>query len=310
MKTKLLSCCLSAVLCSTFPLIGYATPITATQTPITTQTTTTQDIVAPSLSITALQKLSWQPINTSDTQTIILNAASQHLNEGDIQGSIAAFALPANRGSLDITLSSLVQDKQVYVPNVLVLDQGLRPAAFYPSSYFPYERPGVMSTDRLEGTLKLTPALGQQQIYILVYTTRTDLQQSTQMVDPAKAYAQGVGNAVPAIPDPVARHTPTGTLKLKVKSEQNAGNITIGQVFSSPAQEPIIVGPTQATVMPSTPQKVKPVLSDTERYFSDAIKKEINNGNIDKALKLLDEAERLGSATARETFINSIKNKG
>ncbi|MEK9495544.1 maltose operon protein MalM [Photorhabdus sp. P32] len=305
MKTKLLSCCLSAVLCSTVPLISYATSITTT-----TQATTTQDIVAPSLSITALQKLSWQPINTSDTQTIILNATSQHLNEGDIQGPIAAFALPANRGSLDITLSSLVQDKQVYVPNVLVLDQGLRPAAFYPSSYFPYERPGVMSTDRLEGTLKLTPALGQQQIYILVYTTHTDLQQSTQMVDPAKAYAQGVGNAVPAIPDPVARHTQTGTLKLKVKSEQNAGNITIGQVFSTPAQEPIIVGPTQAAVTPSTPQKVKPVLSDTERYFNDAIKKEIKNGNIDKALKLLDEAERLGSSTARETFINSIKNKG
>ncbi|TNH42135.1 maltose operon protein MalM [Photorhabdus luminescens] len=305
MKTKLLSCCLSAVLCSAAPLISYATSITTT-----IQATTTPDIIAPSLSTTALQKLSWQPINTSDTQTIILNATSQHLNEGDIQGPIAAFALPANRGSLDITLSSLVQDKQVYVPNVLVLDQGLRPAAFYPSSYFPYERPGVMSTDRLEGTLKLTPALGQQQIYILVYTTHTDLQQSTQMVDPAKAYAQGVGNAVPAIPDPVARHTQTGTLKLKVKSEQNAGNITIGQVFSTPAQEPIIIGPTQATVTSSTPQKVKPVLSDTEHYFSDAIKKEIKNGNIDKALKLLDEAERLGSSTARETFINSIKNKG
>ncbi|WP_118987061.1 maltose operon protein MalM [Photorhabdus sp. CRCIA-P01] len=304
MKTKLISFCLSALLCSAAPLISHATPITTT-----TKATTTQDAVVPSLSTAALQKLNWLPVNPNDTQTIILNATSQHLNEGNIQGPIAAFALPANRGSLDITLSSLVQDKQVYVPNVLVLDQGLRPAAFYPSDYFPYERPGVMSTDRLEGTLKLTPALGQQQIYILVYTTRTNLQKSTQMVDPAKAYAQGVGNAVPAIPDPVARHTQTGTLKLKVKSEQNTGNITIGQVFSSPAQEPITIGPTHPIVTPSTPQKVKPVLSDTERYFSDAIKKEINNGNIEKALNLLDEAERLGSSTARETFINSIKNK-
>ncbi|WP_434526780.1 maltose operon protein MalM [Photorhabdus asymbiotica] len=305
MKTKLLSFCLSTLLCSAIPLIGYATPITTTN-----KATTAQDAIAPYLSTTALQKLNWQPVNTNDTQTITLNAASQQLNEGDIQGPIAAFALPANRGSLDIALSSLVKDKQVYVPNVLVFDQELRPAAFYPSSYFPYERPGVMSTDRLEGSLKLTPALGQQQIYVLVYTTRTDLQKSTQMIDPAKAYAQGVGNAVPAIPDPVAHHTQTGTLKLKVRSEQNAGNITIGQVFSTPAQQPTIVGPTQTTVTPSTPQKVKPVLSDTERYFSDAIKKEISKGNIDKALKLLDEAERLGSSTARETFINSIKNKG
>ncbi|MGV7963369.1 maltose operon protein MalM [Photorhabdus tasmaniensis] len=305
MKTKLISFCLSALLCSTAPLISYATPITTT-----TKATTTQDIVAPSLSTAALQKLNWQPISAGGTQTIILNATSQHLNEGNIQGPIAAFAIPANRGSLDIMLSSLVQDKQVYAPNVLVLDQGLHPAAFYPSDYFPYERPGVMSTDRLEGTLKLTPALGQQQIYVLVYTTRTDLQKSTQMIDPAKAYAQGVGNAVPAIPDPVARHTETGTLKLKVKSEQNAGNITIGQVLSGPAPEPVVVGSTQATATQRIPLKTKPVLSDTERYFSDAIKKEINNGNIDKALNLLEEAERLGSSTARETFINSLKNKG
>ena len=30
-------------------------------------------------------------------------------------------------------------------------------------------------------------------------------------------------------------------------------------------------------------------------------------GDVDKALKLLDEAERLGSKTARKTFIESVK---
>lgn len=33
-------------------------------------------------------------------------------------------------------------------------------------------------------------------------------------------------------------------------------------------------------------------------------------GDVDKALKLLDEAERLGSKSARSTFISSVKGKG
>ncbi len=99
-----------------------------------------------------------------------------------------------------------------------MLDEHLRPAAYYPSSYFPYQPPGAMSSDRLEGTLKLTPALGQKQIYLLVYTTRQDLAKTTQLTNPAKAYAQGVGNAVPDIPDPIAGHATTGTLKLRAVS--------------------------------------------------------------------------------------------
>ncbi|MDX7987120.1 maltose operon protein MalM [Xenorhabdus sp. 12] len=322
MKTKLLSLCLGALLCNTLPAVSYATSEGLQPDTVSS--------VAPVLSQSTLQALQWQPINTYATQTITLNGMSQRLNSGDIHSPIAAFSLPANQGSLEITLTSLIKDKQVYAPNVVVLDEQLRPAAFYPSRYFGYQKPGIMSADRLEGVLKLTPALGQQKIYLLVYTTRADLNASTQMVDPAKAYAQGVGNAVPNIPDPVARHTETGTLTLKVKSERDAGNILIGQIFATPAQssapvqQPVTVGSandaepaaailptktTPATLSPSTTAAKKPVLNDTEQYFNEAIKKAISSGDIDKALKLLDEAERLGSPTARETFIKMIKDK-
>ncbi len=87
-----------------------------------------------------------------------------------------------------------------------------------------------MSADRLEGVMRLTPALGQQKLYVLVFTTEKDLQQTTQLLDPAKAYAKGVGNSIPDIPDPVARHTTDGLLKLKVKNElqfQRVGRASI-----------------------------------------------------------------------------------
>jgi len=295
MKKNLLSLCLSLSLLAAAPAV-----VNAAQNDANT---------APAISSQTLRNLSWTPLVPPVTQDVTLGTASATINQGDIQGAVAAFALPADRGSLEITLSSIATGKTVYAPNVLVLDEQMRPAAFYPSSYFPYQQPGIVSSDRLEGTLKLTPALGQKQIYLLVYTTRQNLAETTQMVNPAKAYAAGVGNAVPDIPDPIARHTPTGLLSIKVSAEQKSGNVMIGQVFpsSAPAAAPVMVGRTAPAAAPAVTKPDAPMLDDSERYFNDAISKAVKAGDVDKALKLLDEAERLGSKTARKTFIDSVK---
>lgn len=298
MKKNLLSLCLSLSLLTAAPAV-----VNAAQNDANT---------APAIASQTLRNLSWTPLVPPVTQDVTLGMSSAQINQGQIQGAVAAFALPADRGSLEITLTSIATGKTVYAPNVLVLDEQMRPAAFYPSSYFPYEKPGIVSSDRLEGTLKLTPALGQKQIYLLVYTTRNDLDATTQMVNPAKAYAAGVGNAVPDIPDPVARHTPTGTLSLKVTAEQKAGNVMIGQIFpsSAPAEAaPVVVGSTQVPApAPAAPAKPsEPMLDDSDAWFNESIKKAVKAGDVDKALKLLDEAERLGSKTARKTFIESVK---
>lgn len=296
MRKNLLSLCLSLSLMALVPAGTYAAQQDAN--------------TAPAIASQTLHSLSWTPLVPPVTQDVTLGTSSATLNQGDIQGAVAAFALPADRGSLEITLSSIATGKTVYAPNVLVLDEQMRPAAFYPSSYFPYQQPGIVSSDRLEGTLKLTPALGQKQIYLLVYTTRQDLAETTQMVNPAKAYAAGVGNAVPDIPDPIARHTPTGMLSLKVSAEQKSGNVMIGQVFpsSAPVAAPVVVGnTTPAVAAPAVTKPDAPMLDDSESYFNEAIKKAVKAGDVDKALKLLDEAERLGSKTARKTFIDSVK---
>ncbi|NMC23913.1 MAG: maltose operon protein MalM [Serratia sp.] len=295
MRKNLLSLCLSLSLMGAVPAVAYAAQNDAN--------------TAPAISSQTLRNLSWTPLVPPVTQDVTLGTSSVQINQGDIQGAVGAYSLPADRGSLEITLTSIATGKTLYAPNVLVLDEQMRPAAFYPSSYFPYQKPGIVSSDRLEGTLKLTPALGQKQIYLLVYTTRQDLAGTTQMTNPAKAFAAGVGNAVPDIPDPIARHTPTGTLSLKVSAEQRTGNVMIGQIFPSStalAATPVVVGNTQpAAAAPAKPSE--PMLSDSESYFNEAIKKAVKAGDVDKALKLLDEAERLGSKTARKTFIESVK---
>ncbi len=306
MKKNLLTLCLALALGVTAPLAVQAE---STISPANVS-------IAPTISTATLQQLPWQPLVPPTTQDVKLTSVSPQISQGNIEGAVAAFALPADRGSMEITLSSLVADNQLYSPSVLVLDEQMRPAAYYPASYFTYEKAGIMTSDRLQGVMKLTPALGQKQIYLLVYTTREDLAKTTKLLDPAKAYAMGVGNAVPDIPDPIAKHTPTGNLKIKATAEQGMGNVMIGLIQSAPASPPVVVGSTQTAAVaapapaPAPVKPAEPMLSETENYFNQAIKDAVKSGDVYKALKLLNEAEHLGSTSARKTFIGSVKGKG
>ncbi|MDY0420283.1 maltose operon protein MalM [Enterobacter sp. 170198] len=315
MNKTLLALCLSA------GLLASAPAVTLANVNFVPQNTTS----APAIPSAALQQLVWTPVDQSKAQTTQLSTGGQPLNVPGISGPVVAYSVPANIGELTLTLTSEVNKQtSVFAPNVLILDQNMTPSAFFPSEYFTYQAPGVMSADRLEGVMRLTPALGQQKIYVLVFTTEKDLQQTTTLLDPAKAYAKGVGNAAPDIPDPIARHTTDGLIKLKV-STNSASSVLVGPLFGSSGPGPVTVGNTAApayaapvataaapvaTAAPAPAKKAEPVLNDTEEYFNNAIKQAVKRGDVDKALKLLDEAERLGSTTARSTFISSVKGKG
>lgn len=318
MKKSLLALCLSAGLLASLPGVSLADV-----------NIVPQDLsAAPAIPASALQQLQWTPVTQNKAHTTNLATGGQSLNVADILGPVAAYSVPANIGELTITLTSQVDKNTVFAPNVLVLDQNLHPAAFFPSSFFAYQEPGVMSDNRLEGTFKLTPALGQQKLYLLVFTTDQDTKQTTTMVDPAKAYAKGNGNAIPDIPDPIATHGTTGTLKLKA-STSSGSSILVGPLFgSSSSPDPVTVGNTAAPAtayaapavatasataaapVSAPAAKSEPILNDTESYYNQAIKQAVDKGEIDKALKLLNEAERLGSTSARKTFISSVKGKG
>ena len=308
MKKSLVALCLSVGLMACVPAVSFA------DVNFVPQNTS----AAPSIPASALQQLTWTPVDQSKTQTTKLAVAGQTLNVPGISGPVAAYSVPANIGELNITLTSEVEKQAaVYAPNVLILDQNMTPSAFFPSSYFTYLEPGVMSSDRLEGVMRLTPALGQQKIYVLVFTTPQDLQQTTKLIDPAKAYAKGTGNAVPDIPDPIAKHVTDGTISQKVKTSTGS-SVLVGPLFGSSGPGPVTVGNTAAPAYsapvaapaPAPAAKTEPMLDDTETYFNNGIKQAVAKGDIDKALKLMNEAERLGSKSARSTFISSVKGKG
>lgn len=310
MKKSLVALCLTA------GLMASVTGISLADVNYVPQNTS----AAPTIPMSSLQQLTWTPVDQSKVQSTQIAVGGQTLNVPGITGKVVAYSVPANIGELTLTLSSEVNKQTtVFAPNVLILDQNMTPSAYFPGSYFTYQEPGVMSADRLEGVMRLTPALGQQKLYVLVFTTEKDLQQTTKLLDPAKAYAKGIGNAIPDIPDPIAKHTTDGLVKLKVKTNSSS-SVLVGPLFGSSGPAPVTVGNTAAptyaapaaavAAAPAPAAKAEPMLNDTESYFNNGIKQAVAKGDIDKALKLMNEAERLGSKSARSTFIGAVKGKG
>jgi hypothetical protein len=68
-----------------------------------------------------------------------------------------------------------------------------------------------------------------------------------------------------------------------------------------PAAVPVLPSPPPPPAVPASPV--------SETMFNDAIRRAVASGDIDRALRLLEEAERLGSTTARQTFIEALESR-
>ena len=286
MKHTALALCLSLTLTS---LSAFATDSSA----------------APSLTTAQLQTIHWQPTTIGATQEFDLTSAGQTATFTDASGKMLALQLPADHGALTIRVRSLIEGKQVFAPNVLVLDQQQRPAAFYPSNQFSYQPASLLTGDRLESTLKLSPAPGQKNIYLLVYTTPRDLQQQTVLQGASKAYAKATGNQPPDIPDPVAQHTNSGQLSLKISAERTNDTISIGNNDTTAIATPLTAASAPTEKMATTAA----LLPATENYFNQQIRQALKAGDLSQALTLLQEAERLGSNSARVTFMDNVQTR-
>ena len=270
----------------------------------------TDSSAAPTLTTAQLQTIHWQASTIGQTQEFDLSSAGQTATFSDASGKVLALQLPADHGALTIRVRSLIEGKQVFAPNVLVLDQQQRPAAFYPSNQFRYQPASLLTGDRLESTLKLSPAPGQKSIYLLVYTTQRDLQQQTILQGASKAYAKATGNQPPDIPDPVAQHANSGQLSLKISAERTNDTISIGSTSIGNNDTTAIATPLSAASSPAVTEKAATtvaLLPATENYFNQQIRQAVKAGDMSQALTLLQEAERLGSSSARATFMDNVQ---
>ena len=76
----------------------------------------------------------------------------------------------------------------------------------------------------------------------------------------------------------------------------------------STAGQPAIPAAPPALPAPPPPSAAPPA-PVSETMFNDAIRRAVASGEIDRALRLLEEAERLGSQSARPAFIDALEGR-
>lgn len=252
---------------------------------------------------------------------------------------VEAFKLPANRSGYAVILESYILDDAVLAPNVMLLNSRFEAIQGIPANAFVYLPAEGFMPDRLAYTLNIPPELGAS--YLVVFTTTADLAGTTEYIHPARAYAIAQDLADPGIPNPLAKHSPVGLLEVKVEgtfvkpvgdqgdvvdawlagiwgastaSTASSGRSTaevegIARAVpdsSSPVIAPAAMATTAATVSVASAAPGT-MMAETEAMYNQMITQAVSGRDIDKAMKLVEEAERAGSATARKTFVEEVK---
>ncbi|MDG6882011.1 maltose regulon periplasmic protein [Phocoenobacter uteri] len=267
----------------------------------------------PQLDKTALSTLNWQNINFSQKQHADLTSTqikSFITSIAGFESAVVGYKIPANQGTIKASISSLVVDNDhIFVPNVLVLDANFNPSVTYPASSFKLTEARGLDEPQLTAQLNLTPTANQDYLYLLVYTTKQDLEKTTTITHPAKLYAKAKGNQPPAINDIQVKHTNMGKIKIDVEGVQTSQFIGLNSpLFEAKQPQATVVGETK-TVSKPTPKTIQKVENSTEQYFNNAVLSALKQNDISKAMNLVTEAEQLGLTQPRQLFLKKVSAK-
>lgn len=141
------------------------------------------------------------------------------------------------------------------------------------------------------------------------------------MISEARLYARVRGLADPGLPDPVAEHAATGVIRLSASdletSAKASGSYVSEQQSAQRYDQPPRETQRAAAQTPVPPAKrqsepvaeAQPMLSETQAIYDRMIRESISAGDMDRAWRLVQEAERAGSRTARRTFLEAVERK-
>lgn len=284
-----------------------------------------------------LADLQFSVIDTGFDGRVFIDGSEPTFDFKTGRSFVKAFRIPDPRTGYGIVIESLLWNEQFFAPQLVVLNRSFQAVELIPPSAFTYMPAEGMDGDRLQYTLNLPPESGAA--YLLLTTTTEALAGSTQYIHPARAYAKAQSLADPGVPDPYAQHSPVGVVELEIGGSYitpQAGQKDFVESWlasfwgtdaaaeaakpsvadaeasaraipdsSSPVIAPAAVAATATTAVAAAP--AGSMLAETEALYNDMITKAVAARDIDKALKLVEEAERAGSASARLLFVEQVK---
>lgn len=279
--------------------------------------------------LAALDKVDYQELNTEENVFITIDSKSQAIPFKTGKSYVRGIVLPDDLYSATIKIDAIA-GKTVFVPTILILKQNFRPSRVIASSAFSYKPSGILHPDRLQASFEIDRAKGSETVaekYIVIFTTDKDKQGTTTLQSLADQYAKARSLADPRLPSPVARHAATGLLKISVLDmklisapdttwEDISGDDGRSNIIESPivdsgtSRSADISAPAETIMSTELPDSGSSTMfAETEDMYNRLIRKSVDEGNIDKAWRLVQEGEKAGSVTVRRTFMKALDRK-
>lgn len=289
-----------------------------------------QQLGSATVCCTSINELQYQPLAAEQKRVVAIDGSSPAFNFPEGKSYYAAFKLPTNSGDLKVTVAGLI-DKTLFNPTVLLLDSQFKPTRTIGADIITYKPARMLDGDRVEGVFTIDRSYvgnPNNETYMVIYTTQATLSQTTQAMSPSKMMAKSLSVQDYGAKDPLIPHSAWGVVKIDVEDMSASA---LGDNFYKPvyqeaidANTPIVDATPNKLVVPvataatatatatavagATAAKPAPaMLSETEAFYQSQIEKAVKAGDIDKAMKLVNEAERAGSTKAKSVFIDAVK---
>lgn len=246
-----------------------------------------------------------------------------------------AFKLPQHMGKLKIRISTILEG-QVFIPYVMVLDNQMNLLNYYSGDRSALRYGTVIKHvyRDLEMTLETNPANPKAAGYLVIHTSPREIGKSTTFKSAERLRSEEQGYAPPIAPDPTVVHGYFGTLEVEMQATSFGASpvsplvaaTPVAVAVSQPSSPVVATSPSQAlqqavSAVPDSSAAVvaAPVvaaavttapgtmMAETEAMYNQMITQAVAGRDIDKAMKLVEEAERAGSASARKTFVEEVK---
>ena len=263
----------------------------------------------------SLARLPYQSLAVDADLRLQINNASSVYHFPSGPSFFSAFKLPVNSSSFRIQLQSLVGES-LFEPTILMLDGKFEITRILGNDRFKYVAARGLKGDSIDGTFRVDrsyPGNLYNESYMIIYTTSAQMSGQTTLVHPAKAFAIAHGNQPPAIADPVVDHGAVGEVKLLVTEEEN--NVAAEYVPSRSKQglmSEMMVNDQNGAAMNVAPEVgtyPTAVLPETEDFYKKAVSIAVSSGDLDRALKLVEESQRLGIVEIRQYFLELLQNQ-
>ncbi|WP_112480410.1 MalM family protein [Vibrio variabilis] len=215
-----------------------------------------------------------------------------------------AFEFSPRSGKVKVTLSSKMLKKQVLAPVVQLLDKDYQVSRTIPLADFKVQYSDMFDANRYMHEFEID---AQELPYMVVYTDPSLIGKTITVPHPARIRAEESGEPRPIVTDPKFTYSYTGELHLEVQTLSLGSRVT--KTSSEQTASAVVATGTAVAVSNdkvAAPVKIQP---ETQQYYHTAIEKAVVDGNIPKALSLLDEAKALDIEGAQEIFVKAINAK-